>query len=203
MPAAFDLHVTTEDADASAVLRLCDAAGSQIAWPCVRLCEHPASQWEGLFDLRRCVEHYDLFARLCRGWSRQFYGCLAMPGRVALALTLGLLLGLAPLAGWLAAARRLRGQGVTRAGVSVLGLWSPALLLQHLAAAGLYAPLGVGRAWALAFVPASRFVAALLGHAWLKSVGLARTTWRGTGYSDGAASGAAPAAAAEPGPPQA
>lgn len=137
---------------------------------------------------------YDSFARLCRGWSRQFYGCLATPGRVALALVVGLLLALAPAAGLMLTARAVAAQGFDLAGVTALGLWALALVVQHLAAAGLYARLGVGRAWALAFLPAALFVAALLGSAWFKAAGLARTTWRGTVYRAGAATGSAPRA---------
>lgn len=58
MSRVFDLHVSTDRAALTAELRLADAAGSQLAWREVRLAEHPASRWEGLFDLRGYVERY-------------------------------------------------------------------------------------------------------------------------------------------------
>lgn len=58
MPAAFDLHVSTDATALTADLRLCDAAGNQLAWRQIRLTDHPASRWEGLFDLRRYVRRY-------------------------------------------------------------------------------------------------------------------------------------------------
>jgi len=58
MSAAFDLHVSTNPAVLTADLRLCDAAGNHLARREIRLADHPASRWEGLFDLRRYVRHY-------------------------------------------------------------------------------------------------------------------------------------------------
>jgi hypothetical protein len=58
MPAGFDLEVVTDARALTTELRLRDPAGNQLAWNQVRLRDHPASRWEGLFDLRRYVRRY-------------------------------------------------------------------------------------------------------------------------------------------------
>jgi tetratricopeptide (TPR) repeat protein len=58
MSAPLDLYVRTDSAELTADLRLQDAASTHLAWRQVRLKDHPASRWEGLFDLRRYVRRY-------------------------------------------------------------------------------------------------------------------------------------------------
>jgi hypothetical protein len=54
----YELVLTTEPADNLVRLRLLDADGIQLAAQVVRLAQHGAAVWEGLFDTRRYVERY-------------------------------------------------------------------------------------------------------------------------------------------------
>jgi len=126
------------------------------------------------------VRMYDGFGQIWRGWSRIFYGCFGTVARLIASLVLLSVFSLSPYVTLVVAA--LSGLGwqlAVAAGV--------AMIAQQSVLWRFYSATGSSSAWALSYPVGTVVCLGITFDALGKTRSNARTSWRGTSYSGGAA----------------